>query len=312
MFLAYNKSIPQVDDIILHNLGPRDLVNAKGVCRDWAMSVRRYIGRMGTKKTSDLIEEAFRQPVSTYATVKLPHTVRDLTVNDRGDVYILGDESITQLDPVNLQVKGSIMLDTMAENDGYVNGFFLYANTDGSQFVIRRTFKGHSKTVVSYGLKYDQSKSVDQLTRAITEDEMRRNKDVIGLPMRYSGKGVPKCRGSGLDIFTNTCRCPLHKTKKALGASDLVRLPNGACLYAKEIESYSDPKTLLIHWRKSGYVSIARIPMCGVKIRVAGTRVLCFSKILEKGAQSDCIMAFDIWNPDSLHNCGDNVEITKN
>ena len=108
MFLAYNKNIPLVEDRILGNLSPRDLVNTKRVSRDWAMSVQRYIQQMGAKRKSDLLERALLQPTSTYATVKLPCHVRDLAVNDNGEVYILGDESIVQLDPVSLKVKRTV------------------------------------------------------------------------------------------------------------------------------------------------------------------------------------------------------------
>ena len=42
-----------------------------------------------------------------------------------------------------------------------------------------------------------------------------------------------------------------------------------------------------------------------VKLQVVGTRVLCFRKILKKGAQRDCmIIAFDIWNPAAWKTAG--------
>ena len=317
MFLAYNKSIPLVEDCILDKLGPRDLVHTKRVCRDWATSVRRYIGQMGANRTGGLLEQSFCLPVWTYATVKLPYPVRDLTVNNRGDVYILGDESITQLDPVTLLVKRCTGLDKrLAEKDSNENELFLYANKDGSQFVIRTTTKGSTRVLIGYGLKYDKSKSEDKLTREKTPTDdlclMRRNDDVVGLPMRFSAKGVAECRGSGFNVFTSTCLCQLHKMKKRLGASDLIRLPNGTCIFAKEIKScFFHPESLLVHRTRSGYVPIARLPMRGVRLRVVGTRVLCFSKMAKKGAESDSIIAFDVWNPDSLDICGDNVELTR-
>ena len=309
MFLAYNKSIPLVEDCILDRLGPRDLVNTKRVCMDWAKSVRRYIGQIGTKRTSDLMEQALLKPVSTYATVKLPYPVRDLTVNDRGELYILGDESITQLDHVNFRVKRRI--ENCFSNDSHTKGFFLYANTDGSEFVIRKI---QDFCLVSTGVQYDESKSDRLLTRNITKDLllMRRNEEVFGLPIPHTSKGETECRGSDLEILNNRCLCRFHKMKKRLGASDLVRLPNGSCIFAKEIKSCdSHAETLLVHKRRSEYVPIARLPLRGVRLRIVGTRVLCFSKILEIGAESDCIIAFDIWNPESLEYCGDNVEITR-
>ena len=243
MFLAYNKNLPNVEDCILGNLSPRDLVNTKRVSRDWAMSVRRYIQQMGAKRKSDLLERALLQPTSTYATVKLPCHVRDLAVNDNGEVYILGDDSIVQLDPVTLKVKRSMMLDPSAlqilqEERLIGNEAFLFANKDGSQFVIRRLRKGTYKTVSSFGVKCDESKSGDMLTRDSPTDDLcllSRNKDVVGLPMLESSKVVPKCDGTSIRVLISKCRCQIHKLKKPLGASDIVRLPNGTYIFAKKI-----------------------------------------------------------------------------
>ena len=243
MFLAYNQNIPNVEERILGNLSPSDLINTKRASRDWAMSVRRYIQQMGAKRKSDLLEEALWQPTSTYATVKLPCHIRDLTVNDSGEVYILGEESIIQLDPVSLKVKRSMMLDdgaiqTMQEERLIGNETFLFANNDGSQFVIRRFRKGTFKSVSSFGLKCDKSKSGDVLTREDPTDDLlllSRNKDVVGLPMLQSSKVVPKCDGTSIRVLTSKCRCEFHKMKKPLGASDIVRLPNGTYLFAKKI-----------------------------------------------------------------------------
>ena len=243
MFLAYNQNIPNVEERILGNLSPSDLINTKRASRDWAMSVRRYIQQMGAKRKSDLLEEALWQPTSTYATVKLPCHIRDLTVNDSGEVYILGEESIIQLDPVSLKVKRSMMLDdgaiqTIQEERLIGNETFLFANNDGSQFVIRRFRKGTFKSVSSFGLKCDKSKSGDVLTREDPTDDLlllSRNKDVVGLPMLQSSKVVPKCDGTSIRVLTSKCRCEFHKMKKPLGASDIVRLPNGTYLFAKKI-----------------------------------------------------------------------------
>ena len=72
MFLAYKKNIPKVEALIFDRLGPRDLVSSKQVCKGWAMAVRRYIRQLDAAKKSDLMGEAFLEPVHTYATVTLP------------------------------------------------------------------------------------------------------------------------------------------------------------------------------------------------------------------------------------------------
>ena len=68
---------------------------------------------------------------------------------------------------------------------------------------------------------------------------------------------------------------------------------------------------MIIHRTNPGYAPIARITIGCVKLPVVGTRVLCFCKILEKGAQRDLTIAFVIWNPSSLENCGENVKIAR-
>ena len=114
MFKTYRRNLPEMEDRILDELGPRDLVSAKQVCRDWCTVVRRYVGQQqGASRIPSLMEQAFFEPVKTYATVKLPFPVRDLTINDKkrktkkrqqGDVFILGEKGIVQLNATTLQV----------------------------------------------------------------------------------------------------------------------------------------------------------------------------------------------------------------
>ena len=49
--------------------------------------------------------------------------------------------------------------------------------------------------------------------------------------------------------------------------------------------------------------------MGGVRLRVVGTRVLCFAKALKRTEHRDRVIVFDFWNPDSLEEFEDNVEI---
>ena len=92
-------------------LGPKDLISAKQVCKDWSEAVRRFAGRFeGLKKCyflDALSGEPF-DPVSFYATVKTPMRVRGLTINKSKEVYVIGGKKIIQLDPSSLQVKRSV------------------------------------------------------------------------------------------------------------------------------------------------------------------------------------------------------------
>ena len=76
--------VTAAEDHILDNLGPRDLVSAKQVCKRWSAAVRRYIRHLDAQKKSELMGEAFLEPVEIYATVKVPHPVRDLAFKEDG------------------------------------------------------------------------------------------------------------------------------------------------------------------------------------------------------------------------------------
>ena len=111
MFQAFNRDLPQVEERILDMLGPKDLISAKQVCKDWAETVRRFTGLLEGLKKSYFLDalsgESF-DPVSVYATVKTPMRVRGLTINKSKEVYIIGETKIIQLDPSSLQVKRSV------------------------------------------------------------------------------------------------------------------------------------------------------------------------------------------------------------
>ena len=49
--------------------------------------------------------------------------------------------------------------------------------------------------------------------------------------------------------------------------------------------------------------------MGGVRLRVVGTRVFCFAKALKRTEQRDRVIVFDFWNPHSLEECEDSVEM---
>ena len=87
MFNEYKRELPHVERQIFDFLGPRDLVNAKQVCKHWAISVRRYIGQLDANRTSDLMKRAFLEPVPFHVVVEVPQTFHDLTINDRKEIY---------------------------------------------------------------------------------------------------------------------------------------------------------------------------------------------------------------------------------
>ena len=58
-----------------------------------------------------------------------------------------------------------------------------------------------------------------------------------------------------------------------------------------------------------GDVPLIVLPMGGVRLRVVGTRVFCFAKALKRTEHRDRVIVFDFWNPHSLEEFEDNVEI---
>ena len=111
MFQPFNQDLPQVEERILKMLGPRDLISAMQVCKDWEEAVRRFTGRLeGLKKCYfwDSLSEVSFDSVKIYATLKTPMRVRELTINKSKEVYIIGEKRIIQLDPINLQTQRSV------------------------------------------------------------------------------------------------------------------------------------------------------------------------------------------------------------
>ena len=151
MFLAYKRTFPKVECLIFDQLGPRDLVRSKQVCKGWAMAVRRCFGQLGSKRKSDLMEEAFLEPIQTYATVTLPSSypgrpsnVRDLTINDMKEVYVLGDGCIMQFDSANFKVSKTMSVDTIPRWVDHKKNpkaeMRIYASQNGKYFEVNGGF----------------------------------------------------------------------------------------------------------------------------------------------------------------------------
>ena len=116
-----NRNLPTVTEKILLNLGPRDLVGAKLVNKEWHSNIKSYINH---HKSNDclkrsILTKAFYEvdQVSCFATIKLPYKGRALTVNSSDEVYILGNEALLQIDINNLNIKAEIpFAQTYVEN----------------------------------------------------------------------------------------------------------------------------------------------------------------------------------------------------
>ena len=166
MFFAYNRDLPEVERYIFDMLGPRDLVWAKQVCRGWAVAVRRYIGHLNPQRTSDLMKEAFQEPVPIFAVITLPQPVIDLTINDNREVYILGQGTIMKLDNMNLSVSETMdigePMGNATVNSATGNDKKIYASKSGNIFQVKdfqfNTIDKYKRYRSSKCLAYDGKK----------------------------------------------------------------------------------------------------------------------------------------------------------
>ena len=110
MFPLGNRDLPVVEDKILSHMGPRDLVNAKLVSKEWYQGVRRYLNHLRTsKKEKRLLRKSLLEPVTYFVTINLPMPKRDLCVNSgKEEVYVLSDECVMELDVNKLHAEKKI------------------------------------------------------------------------------------------------------------------------------------------------------------------------------------------------------------
>ena len=315
MFFYLKRDLPEVERKILDSLGPRDLVNAKQVCRHWATSVRRYIQQLDADKTSDLMKRAFRERHSFYAVVTITQTFHDLTVNDRKEMYILSDDKIMQFDTDKLHVTKTKMFERNIwfekEEDYLTRGihFRIHANDDGSQFLVKNPLHNAVQC-----WKYMQSTDL-LVYSGDSKKRMKYNSDVVGT------KIVPQRK--------KISRKDLLKIKTCLNANDIVQLGCGLIMFTQQSTSPLIAKSITLisvaYMCQPFYAkNIAMVQMNPKysKLRVVGTRVFCYesgiplhTKCPENAPENYTprpeIAVFDIWNPASVESDSLFTEIKK-
>ena len=281
MFLAHKRNLPHVEDQILERLGPRDLVAAKQASKGWATAVQRYIEQLDPERTSDLMTEAFLEPVQVYAIVKLPQTVRDLSITQGKEVYILGDDCVIQLDAADFHVRKCLLLDKILWC--HENEVLISAHKNGRQFEVG--CKG------CWPIRYSWSGRTQRL--------MDKGAKASGV--------ITKTKAVGIRISDRTVKMSkkhLENLQRGLSATDIASLANGFLLFSVEGMESEDASWIFAY---KAYVMaprlIAMVPLKNAKLSVIGTRVLCHS------GQSNSVVVFDMWNPKSVEVGGDNIDI---
>ena len=310
MFFEFQRDLPQVERLIFDCLGPRDLVKAKRVCRNWAVSVRRYIGQLDANRTSDLMRRAFLEPLPSFIIVEVPQRFYDLTINIRKEIYLLGTDRVMRLDSVNFQVEKTMMfkwregnLERIKRGEiGYDKWSRMFVNKDGSQFLIRDP--GHAASNI-FG--YRKCSSQPDILRFSTKTNTR---------MVYNADAI---RTKILSDRKKMSKRDLLRAKASLKATYIVQLAWDLYLYTASDNNEGQLHTFIGVARMSTtdtfvVKNIANIKMnpLYVKLRVVGTRVFCYEKG-KSGADwlkaigykpSNKIAVFDIWNPDSVESDG--------
>ena len=325
MFKTYRRNLPEMEDRILDELGPRDLVSAKQVCRDWCIVVRRYVRQQGASKVPFLMEQAFLEPVKTYATVKLPFPVRDLTINDKkrktkkrqqGDVYILGEKGIVQLNAATLQVVKRMDIEVSEEDTREFPWIAKDEALNGDMHVnVGRTGRDFEvKINRSPTLRYKTSGSDNHLVcLGKKRRTLLKNSNATSMHTSLTEK-IPKESLRNYQLYGL-----IH---------DIVQISDDMCLFSRCIPS--DEEEEKQGWSKIFVVKrnkfcpcgndiikptlIATLPMEYVKLRVIGTRVFChgygrgisYNDGYYRRGLCDHIIVWDIWNPASLETAQEN------
>ena len=104
MFKSFDRNISSVEEKILSFLGPRDLIKARLVCKDWCSIVKK----VESQQHEDLFKEALFEAVTCFATIHLPKCERDISVIKGSEVYMLCDDSILLFDSAQLCIKSEL------------------------------------------------------------------------------------------------------------------------------------------------------------------------------------------------------------
>ena len=305
MFHEYGRDLPQVERQILDSIGPRDLVICKLVCKHWATSVRRYIRQLDANRTSDLMQRAFHDKVRTRSFIEVPQTFYDLTVNDRKEIYILGDDKIMKLDSVTFQVTKTMMFERniwSEKEENYLKRglrFRIHANEDGSQFLVKNPLHDAVQC-------WKYQRSTDLLNCVGSKTRMKYNSDAVGTKIVSQGRKISKK--------------DLLKIKTCLNAYDIVQLGCGLCMFTIMNPWDISLGTLICvaYMSQSFYQkTIANVQMDPryLKLRVVGTRVFCYESGIplhtrcpendpDNYTPRSRIVVFDIWNPASVKSEG--------
>ena len=326
-----NRDLPNVEQKILSYLGPRDLIRAKLVNKEWHFIIKSYIKHLKAYKNSItrlMLRKVFLEPVTCFATIKLPYGERAMTVNDSDEVYILSDEAVLQFDVIKLTIKAELPFrpsyveawkSTADDRRGHTE---ISLSADKSEFQVKQFFNTspHSLAEVeSAGRFYYDIKDNKSLS---LEDTSIISKNVID--WRYTDRWAkdpgPIPSQQTIGEFSRIFRLDL--SERILG--DIVWLQNKTLAIYSMSSPFLGPKSQVFAIRPGGLPTLlAIVPIDPVRLHVIGTRVICRTNTwvsekhyrwkqiikINKGKKSNMnIIVFDVWNPDSVRQ--EDVDVT--
>ena len=262
------------------------------------------------------MEMAFSEPVPIYAVVDLGQSVRDLTINENKQVYVLGDDNIVQLNTENFNRNKTMMLEKRANEEENIRGFApnprygdrwarlrLYCSDDGSKFEVAGNLSN-----LSYYNEYEKLNSsvvVKFVSRRHNQETNGPNAKVVDTKIVSKTSMDPHLRQSLITKLGFNVNNP---------DPDLYRLAGNIYL-ASGPNLKNDEETLVaMISEKDNSVTmklIARICMRSARLRVIGTRVFCYENHLNHLKPNNNIIIFDVWNPMSVEGLAGPVTIRK-
>ena len=320
MFTPQKRDLPLVEKHILDMLGPRELVKAKQVGKQWATAVRRYVDHADANRISNLMEMAFFEPVPIYAVVDLGQTVRDLTINENKEVYVLGNVSVIQLDTEDFNMNKTMWLEMRKDpNESPTiprprRGFYwghltLYCSNDGRKFEV----DGFYNWIV---YEYKKRKSSEVL-RFVSRRRWHKPEDCKSNPKVVDTKIVSKTRRDPnlrqlLAEKLGFCARP----GEPADLQTFVELASNTYLVSAPNQKNNKETLVAMVCEKDNSMTmklIAKIRLAPVKIRVIGTRVFCYENINNTMFKkpSNHIIIFDVWNPMSVKSLVGPVKIKR-
>ena len=299
MFSPTGRDIPQVDNMILSQLSPRELVRSKRVSKAWHMAIKRYIKYLQDTQhevMKQMFQESLVQKVPCFAEIKLPRNVVAITVHDKTDVYILSGGSIKHFDLMDISFKPELTFVSPGpwHYQRIHTTFSLSISSDGQQFTVKEFMLSKNYTFPIGTYVYEKKTLCGHSSLVLQESDITNFIATTAVPMQRDSFPT----ADTVNEFFLTFYTALHGGERL---SDVVWLQNrSAAIFAVSYhDNYHNRFRSRVYGIKAGRHKawlLAEVPIEPLRLHVHGTRVLCYPSDGRGGK----MIVFDFWNPDSV------------